>query len=222
MLALDGNTFIIVVATSALACRAALKPVAGVNLDGWLGGQNLKLTAALRRVQLSRRLKLTSLIVVDHEAVVIPLTIVESREVSLDLLTDFLELPEIHRCTCNRVWLSYRNQGLVSRQIDLGVEFQLVIEDIPVPLAIQIEIGVVGKVHDSCLVGLSRECQLQRIVLAPFVVGDNLQIAGITSLTVLRKVLELNGITFDAAVPHLILESIRTAVQMVRTVVDRQ
>lgn len=127
------------IATSALACRAALKPVAGVNLDGWLGGQNLKLTAALRRVQLSRRLKLTSLIVVDHKAVVIPLTIVESREVSLDLLTDFLELPEIHRCTCNRVWLSYRNQGLVSRQIDLGVEFQLVIEDIPVPLAIQIE-----------------------------------------------------------------------------------
>ena len=99
VLALDGHTLIVVIATSALACRAALKPVAGVNLDGWLGGQNLKLTAALRRVKLSRRLKLTSLIVVDHEAVVIPLTIVESREVSLDLLTDFLELPEIHRCT---------------------------------------------------------------------------------------------------------------------------
>ena len=96
------------------------------------------------------------------------------------------------------------------------------IKDIPVPLAIQIEIGVVGKVHDSCLVGLRRESQFESVVLAPLVVGDNLQIAGITSLTVLRKVLELNGITFDAAVPHLILESIRTAVQMVRTVVDRQ
>ena len=95
------------------------------------------------------------------------------------------------------------------------------IKDIPVPLAIQIEIGVVGKIDNGCLVGLSRECQLQRIVLAPLVVGDNLQIAGITSLTVLRKVLELNGFPLDTAVPDLILESIRTAVQMVRTVVDR-
>ena len=222
MLALDGHTFIVVIATSALAGRTTLKPVAGVNLDGWLGGQNLKLTAALRRVKLSRSLKLTSLIVVDHEAVVIPLTVVQSREVSLDLLTYLLELPEIHRCTCNRVWLSYRNQGLVSRQIDLGVEFQLVIKDIPVPLAIQIEIGVVGKIDNGCLVGLSRECQLQRVVLTPLVVGDDLQIARITSLTVLRKVLELNGITFDAAVPHLILESIRAAVQMIRAIVDRQ
>ena len=96
------------------------------------------------------------------------------------------------------------------------------IKDIPVPLAIQIEIGVVGKVHDSCLVGLRRESQFESVVLAPLVVGDNLQIAGITCLSVLRKVLELNGFPLGAAFPDLILESFRAAVQMVRAVVDRQ
>ena len=75
------------------------------------------------------------------------------------------------------------------------------VKNIPVTLSVKVEVGMVGKVHDSCLVGLSRECQLQRIVLAPLVVGDNLQIAGITSLSVLRKVLELNGFPLGAAFP---------------------
>ena len=185
MLTLDGHTFIVVVATSALAGRTTLKPVAGVDLHGRLGGQNLKLTAALRRVQLSGGLKLSWLVVIDHEAVVVALAVVQGREVSLYLSTDFLELLEVHRSSGHRISLADRNQSLVGRQIDLGVEFQLVIKDIPVPLAIQIEIGVVGKVHDSCLVGLRRESQFESVVLAPLVVGDNLQIAGITCLSVL-------------------------------------
>ncbi len=96
------------------------------------------------------------------------------------------------------------------------------IKNIPVTLAIQIEVGVVGKVDDSRLVGLRRESQFEGVVFAPLVMRHNLQIAWITGLSVLRKILELNGITLDAAVPDLILESVRAAVQMVRTVVDRQ
>ncbi len=210
------------VATTALAGRTSLKPVACVDLHGRLGGQHLKLTAALRRVQLSRSLKLASLIVIDHKAVVIALAVIQCREVSLDLSPDLLELPEIHRSAGDRVRLPYRNQGLVCRQINLGVEFQLVVKNIPVALAVQIKIGVVGKVDDSCLVGLSRESQFQNIIFAPFVVRNDLQIARISSLAVLRKVLELNSITLDTAVPDLILESVRTAMQMVRAVVDRQ
>ena len=125
------------------------------------------------------------LVVIDHEAVVVALAVVQGREVSLYLSTDFLELLEVHRSSGHRISLADRNQSLVGRQIDSRIEPQFVVKNIPVPLAIQIEIGMVGKVQHSRLVGLRRECQLQRIVLAPLVVGDNLQIAGITCLSVL-------------------------------------
>lgn len=46
MLALYGHTLIVVIATSALALRTTLKPVAGIDLHGGLGCQNVKLTTA--------------------------------------------------------------------------------------------------------------------------------------------------------------------------------
>ncbi len=59
MLALDGHSLVVVVTSAALARRTALKPVSGVDLNSRLGGQDLKQTAALRRVQLCGSLKLS-------------------------------------------------------------------------------------------------------------------------------------------------------------------
>ena len=84
MLALDGYCIIVVIDMPALACRAALKPVSGINLHTRLCSEDFQDTAAFRRIQLGCGLDLAWRIAIDHEAVVIALAIVQCREICLD------------------------------------------------------------------------------------------------------------------------------------------
>ena len=81
MLALDGNTVIVVVTASAFALRAACKPVPCIDLHPWLGGGDFEETAALRGIEFGSCLELSRLRPVYHPAVVIPLPVFEGREV---------------------------------------------------------------------------------------------------------------------------------------------
>ena len=67
-----------------------------------------------------------------------------------------------------------------------------------------------------------RQDELELVVLAPLIVRDGLQVAGIPGLAVLGEVHEFHGVPLDAAVPNLVREAVRAAVQVVRAVVDRE
>ena len=60
-------------------------------------------------------------------------------------------------------------------------------KDISVALAVQVEVGVVGKVDHGGLVGLGRKEKLEGVVLAPLVACDYLKVARISSLSVLGE-----------------------------------
>ena len=87
---------------------------------------------------------------------------------------------------------------------------------------IEIEIGVVGEVHNCRGVSLGRECEGELILLRPLVMGHGLEIARIAGLSVLREIEKLYCITLYPAVPHLVLEPFRTSVEMVAGIVYRE
>ena len=87
---------------------------------------------------------------------------------------------------------------------------------------IEIEIGVVGEVHNCRGVSLGREGEGKFILLRPLVMGHGLEIARIAGLSVLREIEKLYCITLYPAVPHLVLEPFRTAVEMVAGIVYRE
>ena len=81
--------------------------------------------------------------------------------------------------------------------------------------SIEIEISVVGEVHNGRGVSLGRECEGELILLRPLVMGHGLEIARIAGLSILREIEKLYCITLYPAVPHLVLEPFRTSVEMV-------
>ena len=88
MLALYGNTVIVVVAAAAFAFRAAGKPVAGVNLNTRLCRDDFQQAAALRSVKFGRSLELAGFSPVYNPAVIISFSISESREIGLDIASE--------------------------------------------------------------------------------------------------------------------------------------
>ena len=88
--------------------------------------------------------------------------------------------------------------------------------------AVQVEIGVVGKVDHRRRVTLGGEGQSEDVVFAPFVVGHDRQLAGIAHFAVGGHILEFHGAALLAGLPHLVLEALGAAVQVIGAVVDRQ
>ena len=97
MLALDRHALIIEVAPAAFSGGTTRKPVASVDLDCRLGGQNLKHTAALGRIKLGGGLKLSRLITINHPTVIIAFAEFQGREILFYLGSNPLEFLEIHR-----------------------------------------------------------------------------------------------------------------------------
>ena len=93
MLALNCNSIIVMIGDAILAGRAAIKPVAGVNLHAGLGGIDRQLAAAFRRIELGRFLNLTGQITVNQETVVIAFSVVQGREKSIGVPATGSESP---------------------------------------------------------------------------------------------------------------------------------
>ena len=153
---------------------------------------------------------------------VIALAYLERLEISLDVLTYRLCVHEVHRSAGNRLALAQRNLCRIGRQILGSIESEMMAENIAVSLAVEIKIRVVGKIDHGRGIRLGCKGQTKLVLLAPVVTRHSLDSARIAHLAILGIIKELNTALILAALPDLVLEALRTAVEMVRTVIDRK
>ena len=202
-----------------LAGRTACKPVSCINLHTWLSCVHLHHTAALRCVKLAAELDLSQLVTVDNPAVIVSLTDLQRLEISLDILSDRLAVYEVHRSSCNRCTLSKRDLRRICRKILGSIQCEDMAEDISVTLTVEVEICVICKVDHCRSIRLCSQCETKLALLSPLVTRNCLYRAGISLLTILRIIHELYSTLVLAAFPNLVLESLRTSMKMVRTIV---
>ena len=140
MLTLDGHSIIIMVNMSFLSCRASFQPVSGINLHTRLSSNDFQTSSAGRRIKFSCRLKLSRLHAVDDETVIVALSVVQCRKISLDVASDSLGIDKIHRGAGDILRLSRRDERVIGRQILGRVQLQDVIQHGSGALAVEIEI----------------------------------------------------------------------------------
>ena len=95
-------------------------------------------------------------------------------------------------------------------------------ENITVSFTIKVEICVVCKIEDCRSTGLSGQSKTEFIFLCPFIARNCLQCTWIAHFAILGIVKELHSVIVLAAFPDLVLETFRTAMKMVRTVIYRK
>lgn len=222
MLAFYSHALIVTVTASAFSNRTSCKPVSGIYLHAWLCGYHFQSPSAGRGIQFSSCLQLTGLSTVDHPAVVIPFPIFQSREIFPDITSERLGYSEIHRSARHRHTLSLRYQSVISREIFRSIQPQLMRKDASAAFPVQVEIGVVGEVYNSRGIRLCRKSEPEFILFRPFISCHCFQISRISHFTILGEVHELHPVSFYTAFPYLVLESFRTAMKMVRTVIHRK
>ena len=131
-----------------------------------------------------------------------------------------LGLAEVHRRSRHRSRVAERDEGAVGRKVCGGFELEIV------PLyesaAVEVEICVIGEVDYGLRIGLRAEGNPELVLLAPGVTDDHGQIAGISHLAVSGHILELHHPLVLAGLPYLVLETLRTTVEVVRTIIDRE
>ena len=88
--------------------------------------------------------------------------------------------------------------------------------------AVEIKISMVRKIHHGRRIGLCGKGQCQFVFFGPLIMSDDFQVSGISGFPILREIHEFYGISLYPAVPHLILESVRTSVKMIASIVYRQ
>ena len=151
---------------------------------------------------------------------VIALADFQRFEIRLDILADGFRLDEVHRSAGDIRRLAQRDLGRIRGEILGGVQLQFVVQDGAGGLAVQVEIDVVRQVHDRGGVRFRRQNELELVVLAPLVVRDGFQVAGESGFAILGEIHEFDGVAFDAAIPDLVREAVRAAVEVVGAVVD--
>ena len=109
--------------------------------------------------------------------------------VSINLLAKGLWCTEVERCASNLQNLAGRNGGLISRQIEVGIDFAYLILDCWcwISSTCQTEECVVCQVDNGLLVG---SCQLlndELVVVCEGVLNGNIQFASIALFTIGRN-----------------------------------
>ncbi len=91
-------------------------------------------------------------------------------------------------------------------------------------LPFQVEIGVVREIDDGLGIGVRRQTERQLMVFRPGVAGFHVQRAGIPGVSYRADKREFHAVGYLFRIPDPIGETLieRTAVQVVRTVVDGQ
>ena len=222
MLAFNGHTVIVIVASAAFALRTPCKPVACIDLHSRLCGQHFKLPAAVRRAEFGGSLYLPRLITVYHPAVVIALAVFQCRKIFIYVPSEHLCRHEVHRSPGN--WLAFpcRYQRLICRQVFRSIEPQFMPEDAAASFPVEIEICMVGKIDHRRRIAFRCQRQPQLVLLAPLVSRHCLQRSRIPHLPGFGIIQELHATVLYPALPYLILEAFRPSVKMIGPVVHRQ
>ena len=87
-------------------------------------------------------------------------------------------------------------------------------------LACEVEVGMVGKIHDSVGITHSLKVGTKLAGVVPRVFHRHLHVSGIVLVAIGAYESEHHSVTFELAVPNLVLEALRSAMQSIRAIVD--
>ena len=113
------------------------------------------------------------------------------------------------------------NQAGIDRREFRSLQREHVAEDVAFALAGEIEVRVIGEIDDGVFVGRRGVVEFQ-FAACERVADDRGQRAGIAGFAILADVGQLDAAGNFFALPNLIVEAVRAAVERVGRVVDRQ
>ena len=143
------------------------------------------------------------------------------EELVVDAVSDAGGLAEIHRCAGYRQDLSGRTSRVVEGGVAVCEYLQNMLIHASAVFACKVEIGMVGHRHKGGGVGLCLIMNDEAVVLCHGISDIDVRVTGITFLAVFGAVAEFDLIdTLLHDLPYLRVESLHTAVQTVRAVVD--
>ena len=122
---------------------------------------------------------------------VVSLTQLQLLVILGDARADRSRASEVERRTFHTANCSSRNQSGVDGSEPAGMQPELMLENIALPLSRQIEIGVIRPVEDRVLVGSSGVLDAQLIVVGKSVGDLRWQVAGITFFSVFAQLVQL-------------------------------
>src|SRR5262249_58740072 len=125
VLRLQTETIALLVDVTGLAGNRAVEKVPGVKLYSRLSGRHIKRSAGLR-FHKPHRVHQALALPVEHEIVVVPVSVVELLIIRTEAAADRRGPPEVERGAGDRSQLSRRDQRLVNRREPTGIARQLV------------------------------------------------------------------------------------------------
>ncbi len=144
----------------------------------------------------------------------------------LDPLADRRRSAEVEGRAGDFGQLAGGDQRVVGRRVVIRVEEELVFEDRPGALAAEVEVAVVGHVHQRRLVGGGEVIDAELVHLGQHVLDGDLESSGIALFTVGADVGEpyagAVGCVERLTVPERLVESLEATVQVVGLIVDVQ
>lgn len=204
-----------------VAADRAIEEVAGIELHSGLRGRNFQ-DASGRGFVNARGQDQARTFAVDHEIVVVSMGKLELFVVVIDAGADLLWFGEIERRSLYRFKFSRRNQMFVHRCKAVGIDHDLVIEDVAIAFALQIEVAVIGQIDGSGFVGGRFVVDHEFIGVAEGVSHSDFQVAGKSVVAIFAQVVkDDSGFALHRlGVPHDFIESVvAAAVQGIRAIV---
>src|SRR5438067_10436387 len=199
-----------------------VEKISRVELHARFGGRYVQRSAA-GRIHYARRVAQRAARAVQHDVVVVAFAVAELLVLGVDAPADRGRTAELERRAFDRRQLAGRNERRVDRREPIGVDRQLVPQDVAVPLAREVEVAVLRQVDWRRFVGrcVVADRQLaRRREGAGHTRGHR---AGVLFFAILARVGV--GDADDAAAvdrraaPQRLVEALDAAVQVIGTVV---
>lgn len=201
------------------AGEVTVEEVGAIELHARLGGLHLQRAAALGVSDDRRQMQLARL-AVEHPVVVVTAGQLELLVVVVDPRANDLGFAEVERRAGYWSQFAGRNQRRVNGSKPVGGDFDLLVENVALLVAVEIEVGVVGQVDHGRLVGDGRVVEAQRFALEGVAHGGR-QLAGIAHVAVGADESELDAAGDFLRLPNVVVEAPGAAVQRVSAVVAR-
>ena len=208
-----------------VAAGESVGPVVGVELYAWLGGVDLHGAAVLGLDDACGKAQFASLILFEHEAVVVAGAILDLLIVGIDVAAYGLGGGEVEGSALHLEHLAGGNGCLVDGQVEVGIYFHYLVQCLGggVAQSLQAEESVAGHVDYGLLVGLAAVVNHQFVVVGPGVAYRHAQLAGESLLVIGRHIAQHECLLIDLlCVPYSGMEAGGAAVQVVGTIVDGQ
>lgn len=129
-------------------------------------------------------MQLALLVAVNDPAAVVTLAVHQSVEIGFDVLTNGFWLGEVHWSALYCGYLASGDELCGGRQVVVCKQLQLVVENVAIAFAFQVEIAVIGEVDNSGSVGGGRKLENYLIVVGESVTGLSLELTGIAGFAV--------------------------------------